>query len=281
MSGEHGGDVHARRVIPDEKRLVGLLGVVAVEEVDDLGGDFLVHGLGTFQRQRPFVLAALVLLSAIRGCTMNNRPRWRHAEPVSRIDGTGDLCEPLDRGVLTGRNNALLGRRLVYVGEAHPLHGVEVIQVAPELLEAVCRWQRRRFIAKVVLAELAGVVAEIQQEFCQRGRARQQRTGGTRKLRHDHARPQRMHAGEEGGAAGRAALLGIIGHKPRAFFPEAVDVGRLPNHEPLMVSADVHDADVVAHDEQDVGFAVSGFYWRDRPGQRCATGNNPQQKSSC
>ncbi len=253
LSEKHGGDVHARRVIPDEERLVGLLGVVAVEEVDDLGGDFLVHGLGTFQRQRPFVLAALVLLGAVLRTCNGDRPWWGHTERRLRIDGTGDFWEPLDRGVLTGRNNALLGRRLVDVGEAHPLHGVEVIQVAPELLEAVCRWQRCRFIAEVVLAELAGVVAEIQQEFCQRGRARQQRTGGTRKLRHDHARPQRMHAGEECSATRRAALLGIIGHEPRAFIREAVDVGRLPNHEALMVSTHVHDADVVAHDEQYVG----------------------------
>ena len=198
---------------------------------------------------------------------MDNRPRWRHTEPVSRIDRTGDLCEPLDRGVLTGRNNALLGRRLVDIREAHPLHGVEVIQVAPELLEAVCRWQRRRFIAEVVLAELARVVSEIQQEFGERRRARQQRTGGTRKLRHDHARPQRMHAGEEGGAPGRAALLGIIGHKPRTFIPDAIDVRRFAYHQALMVGTHVHDANVVAHDEQDVGLLVGRDCWSDRQGQ--------------
>ena len=194
----------------------------------------------------------------------------------------GTSCETLDRGVLTGWNNGLIGRRLIDVGEADPLHGVEVIQVAPELLEAVCRWQRRRFIAEVVLAELAGVVAEIQQEFCYRGRARQQRTGGTRKLRHDHARPQRMHAGGEGGAPGRAALLGIIGHKPRTFIREAVDVGRLPNHEPLMVGTHVHDADVIAHDEQDVGLVtgVGGLGAADgqtgRQGQDRASGFEPR-----
>ena len=42
---QHGGDVHARRVVPGEERLIGFLGVVAVEEVDDLGRDFLVHRL--------------------------------------------------------------------------------------------------------------------------------------------------------------------------------------------------------------------------------------------
>ena len=66
-----------------------------------------------------------------------------------------------------------------------------------------------------------------------------------------------MHAGGEGGAPGRAALLRIIGHKSRAFIREAVDVGRLPNHEPLMVSTHVHDTDVIAHDEKNIGFVGS------------------------
>ena len=54
---QHGHDVHARRVVPDEEGLVGLLRIVAVEEVDDLGGDFLVHRLRPIQRQRALVAA--------------------------------------------------------------------------------------------------------------------------------------------------------------------------------------------------------------------------------
>ncbi len=58
---QHGRDVHARRVVPDEERLVGLLRIVAVEEVDHLGRDFLVHALRSFERQRALVLARLSL----------------------------------------------------------------------------------------------------------------------------------------------------------------------------------------------------------------------------
>ena len=57
---QHGRDVHARRVVPDEERLVGLLRVVAVEEVDDLGRDLLIHRLRPLQGQRTLVLAGLV-----------------------------------------------------------------------------------------------------------------------------------------------------------------------------------------------------------------------------
>ena len=49
----------------------------------------------------------------------------------------GDLGKPGNRGVPARRRDGLLGRGLVDVGEAHPLHGVEVIEVAPVLLEAV------------------------------------------------------------------------------------------------------------------------------------------------
>ena len=63
---QHGRDVHARRVVPDEERLVGLLRVVAVEEVDDLGRDLLVHRLRALQRQRTLVLAGLVCRCSVR-----------------------------------------------------------------------------------------------------------------------------------------------------------------------------------------------------------------------
>ena len=62
-----------------------------------------------------------------------------------------------------------------------------------------------------------------------------------------------MHAGEEGVAPGRAALLGVIGHEDRAFIADAVDIGRFADHQAAMVDARLHPADVVAHDEHDVG----------------------------
>ena len=66
-----------------------------------------------------------------------------------------------DRRVLAGRREGLIGRGLVDVREAHALHGIQVIEVAPEFLEAVRGRQRIGMVAQVVLAELAGVVAQI------------------------------------------------------------------------------------------------------------------------
>ena len=58
-----------------------------------------------------------------------------------------------------------ISRALVDVGEAHLLHRVEVIEIAPVFLEAVRRRQRVGVVAEVVLAELARGVAEIVQEL--------------------------------------------------------------------------------------------------------------------
>ena len=62
---QHGRDVHARRVVPGEERLVGLLRIVAIEEVDDLGRDFLVDTLRSLERQRSLVVALLSFGSAV------------------------------------------------------------------------------------------------------------------------------------------------------------------------------------------------------------------------
>src|SRR5262249_21237197 len=68
-----------------------------------------------------------------------------------------------DGGVLAPRRHPLLGLRPVYVREAQSLDGVEVVEVAPELVEAVGGRQGLGVVTQVVLAELAGVVAEIAQ----------------------------------------------------------------------------------------------------------------------
>ena len=251
---QHGRDVHARRVVPDEERLVGLLRVVAVDEVDDLIRDLLVHGLGAIQRQRTLVTAHLVLARAIGGLARQDVARGRQTKGGLWIHGTGHFRDTGDRRVLAGRRNSLLERRLVDVGEAHLLHGVEVIQVAPVFLEAVCRRQGIGVIAQVVLAELAGGVAEIVQELRERRGAGPQVGRAARELRRDHAGAQRIHAGEEGIAPGGAALHSDIVHEDRAFVADAVDVRRLADHQPAVIDARLHPSDVVAHDEEDIGF---------------------------
>ena len=83
---QHGRDVHAGRVVPAEERLVGLLGIVAIEQVDDVRGDFLVHRLRALERERAFILARLVLGRAVGGLHPKDRARRGHAGAGLRVN---------------------------------------------------------------------------------------------------------------------------------------------------------------------------------------------------
>ena len=132
--------------------------------------------------------------------------------------------------------------------------GVEVIEVAEELIEAVDGRQRLVAIADVVLAELAGGVAEVLQQAADGGieLAHAHRRAGEADLGEPGANA--VLAGEERRAAGGAGLLAVVVEEADALFGDAVDVGRLVAHQAVAVGADVGDADVVAEDDQDVRF---------------------------
>ena len=68
-----------------------------------------------------------------------------------------------------------------------------------------------------------------------------------------HAGADRQLAGDEVGAAGRAARLGVVVGEQHALGGELVEVRRPPGHHAAVVGADVPDADVVAHDDDDIG----------------------------
>ena len=99
-------------------------------------------------------------------------------------------------------------------------------------------------------------VAEVKQELGEARRAGAQVRNRARQLRQDHARAVRVHAGDEGAAPGGAARLGVVVHEHAAFGGEPVDVRRFPDHQAAVITARLHPADVVAHDEQDVGLFV-------------------------
>jgi len=61
-------------------------------------------------------------------------------------------------------------------------------------------------------------------------------------------------AGNERGPSGGATLLPVPISEERALFPELVDVRRLAAYHALVVGADVPVTDVVAPDDEDVGF---------------------------
>ena len=153
------------------------------------------------------------------------------------------------RGPKRFRNSGLFG----IVGVLRLLLGVEVVEVAEELVEAVVGRQELVLVAEVVLAELPVDVAERLQEF---------RDGRILRLKADirtgqadlrQSRADRRLARDERRASGGAALLAVPVREHRAFVADAVDVRRAVSHHSAVVDARVEPADIVAHDHEDVG----------------------------
>ena len=142
------------------------------------------------------------------------------------------------------------------IGQLRLFLGVEVIEVAEELIEAVHRGQIFVAIAQVVLAELAGGVAERLEQLGDGGVFLLQADGGARHADLGEAGADRVLAGDETGAARRAALLGVIVGEGHALMADAVDVLGGVAHHAKTVAADVPVADIVAPEDEDIGFLV-------------------------
>ena len=109
----------ARRVVPEEERFAILR--AAIKKVQRLRGNFVIEGFHALNRQRAFVLGRAV------GCARDN---------AARIKFLAELR---------------IGRS---IGIFKILVAVEVIQIAPELVEAMAVRQMFFQVAEVVLAEL-------------------------------------------------------------------------------------------------------------------------------
>jgi hypothetical protein len=133
--------------------------------------------LDSVERQRTLVLACLVRLRAVARMAPEHRPRWCKTSRGLGVNSTGNLGNAGYRRIAAWWRDALHERRLIEVRKTHPLHRIEVIEVAPIFLEPVRRRQRRGVVAQMVLAELTRVVAEINQELGEGGSTRLSKTG--------------------------------------------------------------------------------------------------------
>jgi hypothetical protein len=127
-----------------------------------------------------------------------------------------------------------------------------VVQVAEELVEAVQGRQVLVSVAEVVLAELAGRVAERLEQL---GDGRVLGLQADRRRWDPHlgeAGAEHALAGDERRPPGRAALLAVGVGEPHPLVGDPVDVGRAVAHQAVAVAAQVGDADVVTPDDQDV-----------------------------
>ena len=132
-------------------------------------------------------------------------------------------------------------------------HRIEVIEVAEEFVEAVHRRQELVAVAQMVLAELAGGVTTRLQHVGDGGGLGRQADRGAGLADRGHAGADRQLAGDEVGASRRAARLGVIIGEQHALGGDLVEIRRPPGHQAAVVGADVPHADVVTHDDDDVG----------------------------
>ena len=198
-------EVHARAVPPAEERLVGLR--LPLDEVDRRVGGLVVDRLHPLFRERAGVLDRLLADLA-----------------EARVDGR---IVPVAGGALehAARSELGLERRILrIVGVLGLFLGIEVIEVAEELIEAVHRRQELVAVAEMVLAELAGGVAERLQRLGDGDVLRLQAERGARQA--DFGVPVRRPDWPvmKDGAARRAALLGVVVGEHQAFAGDAVDV---------------------------------------------------------
>ena len=161
-------------VVPEEERLA-VLGA-AVEKVQRIGENLVVEGFHALGGQRTLVF---------------RRPVRRAGDHAARIEFLAELR---------------IGRpiRVFQV-----LVGVEVIEVAEKLVEAVPVRQMLFEIAKVILAELRRGVALGLQDFGERDVLLLQAGRRARRADRRQAGADRQLSGDEGRAAGGATRLGV------------------------------------------------------------------------
>ena len=171
-------------------RLAGL--VLPLDEVHGPGGDVVVDRHHPLLGQRTGVRADLLADLA-----------------EARIHGRVVLV----RGLAihhAARSELRAERRILRVVRQFRLFlGVQVVEVAVELVKAVHGGQEFVAIPQVVLAELAGGIAERLEQLGDRRVFLLQSRRRARQADLGHARAQAGLAGDERRPAGRAALLGI------------------------------------------------------------------------
>ena len=214
-----GPEVHGRRVVPHKERFFRR--VRLVDEAQRVCRHFVVDGFHPLLRQRPGVLDASVRKAV-------DHPT--RAKPLLEL------------------------RVLRVIGILGLFFGIEVVEVAKELVETVVCWQVLVLVAKMVFPELAGGIAMRLEQLGDGGVFRLQADVGSGHPYLGQTGAERVLAGYKGGTSGGATLLAVVVGESGALVGHAVDVGRAVTHLTAIVVADVPPADVITPENQDVRF---------------------------
>src|SRR4051794_39842976 len=216
-----GPKMHSRRVIPQEERL--LLFCLLLHPFESALGNLFVDGFHAFLGQRAGINDGLPALAV--------------GETVKHTAGSELLSEFGVFGI---------------VGQLRLFLGVEVVEIAEEFIEAMYGGQEFIPIPQMVFGELAGGVAKWLEKVgdCRVFLLQSNRGSGHADL--GQARADRVLTGDEAGATGGAALLGIIvgeSHPPRGDLGHVW--GPVNQHAPTEMAA-VPQARIVSPQGDDV-----------------------------
>jgi hypothetical protein len=209
--------VKSRRRMPKEER--GLVAGAAIEKVERLRGDFVVERLHALRRQRAFVL--------------------RRASGGSR-DDSSRIEAPAEFRI----------RRAIRIFKI--FIRVQVVEIAPKLVETVPMGKMFFEIAEVVLAELRRRVSPRFQNLRQCDVLLRRPARRSRRTDRRQSRTNGKLARDDGRPAGRTTRLCVEGRETDAFPCDAIDVRRRNAHDVAAVAGNVAVPDIVPHDEEDV-----------------------------
>src|SRR5690606_21284348 len=106
--------------------------------------------------------------------------------------------------------------------------------------------------ADVIFAELACGIAEAPKQAADRGVELAHSHWGAWKANFGQAGANAMLTGQKGRTTGGTRLLAIVMQKSHSLVSNAIDVRRVIPHQPVAITAEVGNADVVAKDDEDV-----------------------------
>jgi hypothetical protein len=138
-------------------------------------------------------------------------------------------------------------------------HGIQVIQIAKELVEPMQARQELVKVAEVVFPELPSCVAKFLQRDGDRGRLIRHPDICSSLAHCRQASSNRQLAGDEVRTACRTACFGIIVRKQHPLRSQLVQIRRLSRHDPAVVGPNVEPSHIVAHNHQDVRFLLLRF----------------------
>jgi hypothetical protein len=170
----------------------------------------------------------------------------------ARIDGRIIAIGRLAFQNATRTEFGLVSRILGIIRQLGLFLGVQMIEIAEELIEAIHGRQRLVTVAHVVLAKLSRGVAEVLE----------QAANGRIELVHAHWGAGKADLGQasadpvlprqKGGAPGGAGLLAIVMLELDALTGDPIDARSFITHQPIRVGADIGDADIIAPNDEDI-----------------------------